>query len=568
MGNTFSEKKRGFRLGSRRTASSLPTPCSNKIATTGSSSLSTPIPCISELEETPNAPRTSRQASVPRISAPQSSAICISEVDVGVYPSTAAPLHVDAVDGEIRDEDEGYINIPVFSNDEQRSFQEDQSSIEEETPIESLQRGETARSSKTSSSSKTSDSGNSSQPSDDYLTLLDSNVRRKCPVHCLQHKIRRKMKDPSDIKFMVDVYKELIVKTVQVKDVLVSLHHVIDDACYSEIEELQEKKSNKELMESLLKYIEDSSAPGKWQSFIDALNEHEYLFLVQLLLHKTEDDHHEHRALLKVLSPTLLKNISINECLDTLYSKGIIPENERDRIERFDKNFGPIEATREIIKVVPRRSPLWIKEFAGVLKDNFMTNIAELFYIPEEEMEGDCSNDCQAYLPTVDVPSVTIKSELRPCWQPDDTYSSHEIFGNSCGNGYNEIRESLRTIQNHIEIQTEMIKRMDCTVERHSLEIHEMRDSQAKLSPNSRLDTIESEMKDIKSTQTYTKNKVHNMKRYVKDIHQIMLPTSSLPPVCGRMTGSDSGIVFDGSGSGVALRPHYLSDRNLSSTHL
>lgn len=113
----------------------------------------------------------------------------------------------------------------------------------------------------------------------------------------------------------------------------------------------------------------------------------EYIFIVKLLLHESENDLDEQRRLLQILVPSMLNNIQVNECVDVLFSRKIITEEDKELIERIDKQLGPIAATREILRVVPNRNPRWSVGFADVLAQNGLSEIAQFFFMPTSNID-------------------------------------------------------------------------------------------------------------------------------------------------------------------------------------
>ncbi|KAH3890847.1 uncharacterized protein LOC127853321 [Dreissena polymorpha] len=191
------------------------------------------------------------------------------------------------------------------------------------------------------------------------------------------------------IEHMVNTYRPHITQTISVKEMLVHVETAMSKHGYSTLEALLDKKPETELAEMLLESIEVSNEPGKWQTFINALEKLEYGPLLKLLRCEWEDDQTDRRELLKILSPGLLNNIHLSECIDQLYSRGIINEEDKQQIECMEKMHGTIAGTRKMFQLFPRRSVNWTTELAHILKAHGLGDYASFFIEENDDLESE-----------------------------------------------------------------------------------------------------------------------------------------------------------------------------------
>lgn len=108
-----------------------------------------------------------------------------------------------------------------------------------------------------------------------------------------------------------------------------------------------------------------------------------YIYLHQLLTGETEKDHNYTNEILKIMTPGLINDIHLDAIIDRLIETGLINEEDHDQMKSEEKSRGPIAATRILLQKVDKRKTNWDTEFADVLEEAGMTQIASVFKMVE-----------------------------------------------------------------------------------------------------------------------------------------------------------------------------------------
>ncbi|XP_060587302.1 uncharacterized protein LOC132742825 isoform X4 [Ruditapes philippinarum] len=183
-------------------------------------------------------------------------------------------------------------------------------------------------------------------------------------------------------EYMIHVFLPKLQRHLNVKEILPYLTYIDE----SDARTISTTEPHELAVEKLIDTIEnnvDHVDGGKWLMFLGALEEIGNIYLYQLLTGQTEKDHHFTAQILKVMKPSLINNIHLNEVIDLLLEKEIINVEDQGQIESADKNHGPIQAVRVMLEKVDKRIPNWYTEFADVLNKAGMSEIAGVFKMIE-----------------------------------------------------------------------------------------------------------------------------------------------------------------------------------------
>ncbi|XP_053386486.1 interferon-induced helicase C domain-containing protein 1-like [Mercenaria mercenaria] len=182
---------------------------------------------------------------------------------------------------------------------------------------------------------------------------------------------------------MTEVYMPYIKYQIKVIDIIDGLHFLnkrdvevilsIHNFCASDAFEL------------LINSIKKSDSRGKWQAFIDALEDYEHIKL--LLENKTELHHQQNSELLKLVAPNLEKRMKLPEFLDTAYEKELLTEEDRTKVEAKLKNYGEHAAARVIIENIDKHKRNWNTVLIEILQQHqfCLSDIADLFKMIEQK---------------------------------------------------------------------------------------------------------------------------------------------------------------------------------------
>ncbi|XP_053407029.1 uncharacterized protein LOC123546057 [Mercenaria mercenaria] len=125
--------------------------------------------------------------------------------------------------------------------------------------------------------------------------------------------------------------------------------------------------------EEMLECIIDSNEPGKWTSFIEALENAEYPYLKELFLcSDSEANNHlaEHaKKVFRLFTPSLEKSIIPCELIPELHAREVINREDRDLIIATERNRGTTAAAVVLLERIQcRLSPVeWYREFLSAL---------------------------------------------------------------------------------------------------------------------------------------------------------------------------------------------------------
>ncbi|WAR20814.1 hypothetical protein MAR_014788, partial [Mya arenaria] len=135
--------------------------------------------------------------------------------------------------------------------------------------------------------------------------------------------------------------------------------------------------------EAVLDSFDKSSAPNKWVSFLNALEQEELVYVKSLLEEDTvdsEEDRLRGRKLIRLFGPELEKNIKPKDIISSLVSKKAITEDDCDEVLNLchtkSRLYGIMCLLRRMqIRLRPKE---WYYAFLCALRDNDYTSECEL----------------------------------------------------------------------------------------------------------------------------------------------------------------------------------------------
>jgi hypothetical protein len=101
---------------------------------------------------------------------------------------------------------------------------------------------------------------------------------------------------------------------------------------------------------------------------------------------KRAEVHHTHSSkILNLVTDDLAKRICFQDFMLKVFGKGLINSAEREEADAVFKTKGSEAAARVILAYVDRHLPNWDRLFTDILKQSYMSDIAELFEMIERQ---------------------------------------------------------------------------------------------------------------------------------------------------------------------------------------
>ncbi|XP_052772305.1 antiviral innate immune response receptor RIG-I-like isoform X2 [Mya arenaria] len=151
----------------------------------------------------------------------------------------------------------------------------------------------------------------------------------------------------------------------------------------SRLHEIYQNRTTTEAGEAVLDSFGRSSAPNKWMSFINALEQEELVYVKSLLVEDnvgSEEDRLRGRKLIRLFGPELEKTINPIDIISSLVSKKAITEVNRDEVlnlcQSKSRLYGIMCLLRRMQSQLRPRE--WYYAFLCALRDNDYTSECEL----------------------------------------------------------------------------------------------------------------------------------------------------------------------------------------------
>uniref|UniRef100_K1QR25 Interferon-induced helicase C domain-containing protein 1 n=1 Tax=Magallana gigas TaxID=29159 RepID=K1QR25_MAGGI len=179
---------------------------------------------------------------------------------------------------------------------------------------------------------------------------------------------------------LVELYRPLVVRCVEVNDVVHYLDDVICTREREEIVEIGKQKGSTVAMDYLLSAIDGSSSSDRWTKFVDILNRKGYQYVAKAISGEevNSDAYRRYKNLLGPLKMDLVEKVNPNDLLCLLESQEkIIEQSDTEHIKAEMVNKGPMAGMIVLLDRIWRKSENWYTSFLNVLCITQYTHLVE-----------------------------------------------------------------------------------------------------------------------------------------------------------------------------------------------
>ncbi|XP_053392017.1 uncharacterized protein LOC128554729, partial [Mercenaria mercenaria] len=221
---------------------------------------------------------------------------------------------------------------------------------------------------------------------------------------------------------MVNIFKPLIVQTLNVEDILPSLLFLDNHDDIYEMRNHSPKKS----VESLLDELKRSEELGKWQKFLDALSANGYTYIVDNIRGYKFISPEYQREYIRKIKPKIGKMIKTCELLPYVKAKGLIRNTENENIQREFANHGDFAAALELLDIIHKKHRNWYMLFIEALQEANMNDVAVCLQIPAlyknksseitdtYSLQPNTDSDLNESIPVIDEEERHNKNKMNP----------------------------------------------------------------------------------------------------------------------------------------------------------
>ncbi|XP_062594925.1 antiviral innate immune response receptor RIG-I-like [Saccostrea cucullata] len=264
--------------------------------------------------------------------------------------------------------------------------------------------------------------------------------------------------DTPDIPKLVSLYRPLVVRCAQGRELISHLKGVIDDVARQEVRQINRNQGDIASMDCLLNHLELSGHPKKWEKFVDALENNEYHYVAKALKggEVPRDVFVKYRKLLMEHNVKFIQKIDPSDIVPDLCSRHVINDMDKENIQAEQNTQGKICATNVLLDRIWRHHQNWYDEFLDVLcgknsdlvksidsdyynnwKQRNNIKVQSLIRAPEISADHDSNNLLSSssirenYLSDTGEPQITLGDQSTP--PPDHLdLGGSSLFGDTC----------------------------------------------------------------------------------------------------------------------------------------
>ena len=139
--------------------------------------------------------------------------------------------------------------------------------------------------------------------------------------------------------------------------------------------------------------------PDKYRRLVSALNDTGYTKIVQILKGQIVPVGSRHREAIRHSAKHIFQRLNVTEILPYLYAKFVISEEDKQQIQRTEKNESVGAAAMELLDILPNRHEEWYRLFLESLNESGhsdivhiieaeVTDTAEHYYLAKNNLDG------------------------------------------------------------------------------------------------------------------------------------------------------------------------------------